>query len=261
MDQDSANNEQQQEQDQAPVLQLDDQNNDGGVDTPPLESEQAGSVDQLPAGSEGDQGGGDGGEIDLVLPGDELTPGGENEQKHVPISPKKLAKLRESRREAVSEVGDLKAELEQLKAQLAQGRPAAQQPAVKPAGARPQPASLAVPDRYDFETDEQYNQAHNQYMVDLMALNQSQTEAERQKANFTQQIDNSMSGHYERASTLLTANRISPERYQTNEAAVRAKIGDGVFEHIVDVIGEGSEKAAFYLGDIRNSQNLMSLTR
>jgi len=156
-------------------------------------------------------------------------------------------KLKGKIREKDDEIQALRRELEELKAQKAGG------------SADPQIEKPKRPRLEDFDTEEEFEAALDEYeekkleYIQKVALAKQQQELEAQKR--AEQLARSIDAHYERASKLVKEAGISPEVYQQADAQVKEAIeevlpgaGESVFNEFVNIVGEGSEKAMFYLG-------------
>lgn len=172
--------------------------------------------------------------FDIVLTGEEPD-SRDDDQKLIPVSPKALYKLRQGKREAKSEADELRREVENLKAQM-------EKPTAPESGTKP-------PDPLDFEDDDKYDAAMRKYVAALVNQNQAETQQQSQQQQAAAQIEQSVKGHYDRATTMLSEYRIDSEKYQNSERAVRERLGHDVFEAIVDAVGEGSERLTYFLGN------------
>lgn len=169
---------------------------------------------------------------------------GDNPKPEKSLKAKK--KLQRKLKEADEEKEALRAENERLKA--AQAAPAA-----KPTG-RP-----ARPKELDFDTDEEYEAALDQYDADIFDWRQSERAKQREttKAQESQaeSIKSGVDGHFQRAEKLLEESGISPEKYSASNVAVRSAIdsiapgkGDFITDYLISELGEGSEKVFYHLG-------------
>ncbi|NTU49508.1 MAG: hypothetical protein HGA87_01195 [Desulfobulbaceae bacterium] len=150
------------------------------------------------------------------------------------------------------EIAQLKAQLEELK------RP-------------PQTASSVIqppkrPRNLDFNTDEEYEEAMDRYeeakliyQTNFIGQNQDQIKRVQQR---NQTVEQNVEKHYERAAKLVESTGIKPEIYQHADAAVKQVInavqpgkGELIFNELVDMVGEGSEKTFFYIGRNKQAQN------
>jgi hypothetical protein len=170
--------------------------------------------------------------------------GGDNPKPEKSLKAKK--KLQRKLKEADEEKEALRAENERLKA--AQAAPAA-----KPTGRPVRPKEL------DFDTDEEYEAALDQYDADIFDWRQSERVKQREttKAQESQatQIKEGVDSHFERAEKLLEESGISPEKYSASNVAVRSAIdsiapgkGDFITDYLISEMGEGSEKVFYQLG-------------
>lgn len=168
--------------------------------------------------------------------------GGDESQKKVKLSTKQ--KLRGKLEDSEAEITLLRNEVEALKKGNAQPEPAAQEK-------RPRSA--------DFDTDEEYEDAVDVWHEKKNESQYSTFEKSRtDKADVARQVqerEDSVSGHYERAEKLIEDSGISLEVYKAADTAVRKAVdaiipnsGDTVVDHMISVLGDGSEKTMYYLG-------------
>lgn len=171
----------------------------------------------------------------------EQTPG--DPSKNVPVS--KYVHLKKDLRGKIS---DRDAEIEKLRSEnetLKRG------PAT--------PKILKRPVATDFRTDEDYEDALDQYYDNRAnetfkrrQMEDTQTSTQRQTLDSRKEA---VDKHYLRADELLEKSGIQPEIYKQADATVREavevimpKLGDTVVDQIIAILGEGSEKVMFFLG-------------
>lgn len=117
------------------------------------------------------------------------------------------------------------------------------------------PEKLIRPKRDDFDTDDEYDDAYDTYR-DQKADARSQGVQSQTNAMKSQEArESSVAGHYERAEKLVTEFSITPDAYTKADTEVRnaveaimPKRGDGVVDHLISEMGEGSEKVIYFLG-------------
>lgn len=173
----------------------------------------------------------------------------DHEEKTVPLSA--LQKVRGTLKEKNR---DLKGELEELKRQneaLQQSRQVPVQPKVRPK-------------LEDFDYDEEkYNQAMDEYYLSQVDQRLHQTEAQKQQEDNARRqkeaIQKAADDHYKRAQELITKHAISPDVYKNSDEKVRSAFdqvspgnGDAIADHLISVLGEGSEKVLFAVGRNQN---------
>lgn len=122
------------------------------------------------------------------------------------------------------------------------------------------------PRNADFDTDDEYEEAMDKYEADKMqfAINHvstSHSQADQIKQR-TQKVLANVDSHYDRAAKLVEESGINPEVYQQADKTVKSIIesimpgkSEAVFNGIIDIIGEGSEKTLFYIGRNKAAQN------
>ena len=76
-------------------------------------------------------------------------------------------------------------------------------------------------------------------------------------------LTESVDGHYSRADKLIEEFSISPEVYKQADLNVRRAAeaiaperGDAIIDHMISVMGEGSEKVLYYIGNPKNKAAL-----
>ena len=130
---------------------------------------------------------------------------------------------------------------------------------------KPEIKAVKRPRVSDFDSDEEYekamdeweqNSARNTYETYEQSKKQ-QEQAARQVAAIKESVDS----HYDRAEKLVKEHSISPEVYRKADAEVRAAVAtahenaDIVTDAFISALGEGSEKALFYVGRNKTALN------
>ena len=164
---------------------------------------------------------------------------GDNDEK-----PQKFLKAKKRLKGEIEKKDD---EIEKLKAEIE---------AIK--NKKPEPISdrLKRPDPMDYDTDEEYNDALDEYNVSLYESRQSKRSKEAEQQKVLDQIEAKISEHYDRADALIKESGIAPEKYKAADARLRGVFtsifkdrGDLIADHMLGMIGEGSEKVGYYLGN------------
>lgn len=118
----------------------------------------------------------------------------------------------------------------------------------------------------DFESDEDFDKAMDDYETKKLAIaaeNIRKEEVDGLKLQkVRERIKGAVDAHYDRATSLIEKHGINPDVYVTatesfKEAVQEVIPTDGVFEALIDVMGEGSEKTIFAIG--RNKTKLSVL--
>jgi len=125
---------------------------------------------------------------------------------------------------------------------------------------KPKPeTALARPKRDDFDDDELFDEAFDEYTqsrttetINRTRLEeQQQTDQQKAHQNLTEAVD----GHYLRAAELIEKRGIKPEIYQAADTTVRKAVeavfpnqGDIIVDQFISVLGEGSEKVIPFMG-------------
>lgn len=161
-----------------------------------------------------------------------------------------------AKRPLKAKLTEAKSEIEQLRAEIEQLRNAGVQQAPVQA-----PASLPKrPKLADFDYDEGlYAAALERYedaKIEAKLATVHQTTAQRQQVDAARQaLEEAINEHYSRAEKLVETAGINPDVYRQADLTVRQTIesimpgmGDTVTDHIISVLGEGSEKVLYNLG-------------
>ena len=162
----------------------------------------------------------------------------------------KLSKERRKRKEEQSENEQLKKRLEELEKRLTQPAQQVKQPTQSHAG------EPTFPDMYDpgIEGDrKKYDAAVKKYFADMEAYRNRHSEADKANADFRAQLDAMTKNLAVNAAKFATDNKVSVDRVanalNTATDDVDAATGiDGSFAYLLDSVGEGSERVAYYIG-------------
>jgi hypothetical protein len=162
----------------------------------------------------------------------------------------KLTKERRKRQQAQSEADDLRAKIEALEARLAGGTPQAE----------PQQAPRSVPAKFPDLYDkgiggdrEKYNQAVQDYLMKVRQAEDEQSRQAQQKDQYRQVVEKKTERLAERAAKFMQENKIKEDRVisaierATSEVDSTVKL-DGALVHLLDSVGDGSERVAYYIG-------------
>lgn len=171
-------------------------------------------------------------------------------------------KLKGTIREQNDELEALRAENEALKAKI-------QPPGTDAPQAAPSVEVGPRPRLDDFDLDEEkYNAALDEWhdkRIEAKLQTHTQTSAQIAEAQqAAQRLKTTVNSHYERAEQLIEQSGISPDVYQQADTNVRQMVesvrpgqGELITDHMISVLGDGSEKVMYYLG--RNSTALSHL--
>lgn len=160
----------------------------------------------------------------------------------------KLTKQRHKRKEAEDEVAELRRKLEQYES--GQSAPQQRQQAA-PAAELPQ-----FPDMYDKGIDgdrAKYDQAVKAWFAASKEAEQAQSKQSQQTDQYRQQLEEKSTNLAKRTAKFMTENKIKPERVisaierATSEIDSVTKV-DGALAHLLDSVGDGSERVAYYIG-------------
>lgn len=163
----------------------------------------------------------------------------------------KLTKQRKKRQEAETERDELRRELEEIKAQLRGGyspKPQAKQEDDLQLPSFPQMEDQGI----DYDRDK-YDQAVKKWFVDVEKAKSNHSARDQQKREHEQRIEDMTRRAAERVSKFAAEHKYKPDYVAnalttaTDEIDAATKI-DGSFAYLMDCVGEGSEKAALYVG-------------
>lgn len=166
----------------------------------------------------------------------------------------KLTKEKKKRQEIAATAEDLASENERLKRQLAEIEK----------GKAPQPTQSVpkVPVMYEdgINTVEQYNQAMAEYWQQQRQMEAKQAEAAAQKQREAEQTQERANRLSERAKNFITSNKIKSDKAVDEITAgvqgLDEMLGiEGTALKLLDTVGEGSEKVAYWLGRNPNALN------
>jgi len=118
---------------------------------------------------------------------------------------------------------------------------------------------LKRPKEDDFETDEEYETAKDKYENDLAQQRYDRIEAERKQAEFAKKQLESVSvavdDHYTRADEFVKKYSIPEDKFKKADLSIKKAVesvmpgrGEVIVNHIISVLGEGSEKVLFHVG-------------
>lgn len=118
---------------------------------------------------------------------------------------------------------------------------------------------LKRPKEEDFDTDEEYETAKDKYENDVAQQRYDRIEAERKQAEIArktlEEVSAAVDNHYTRADEFVKKWEISPEKYQKADLSLKKAVeavmpgrGEVIVNHIISVLGEGSEKVLFHVG-------------
>lgn len=188
---------------------------------------------------------GDETKIEPWMQGDEQT----SQDQQVPV-----AKHAQMRSKLKGKIGERDEEIERLKTENEALRSGSVQKPVETDQVAPRPK------REDFDyDDDKYDEAvdaWNDARLDARITKSQHTSSEKTRvAEKRQALDKAVDQHYERAAKLAEDSGISAEVYQQSDLTVRTMIerimpgrGDGVTDHLISSLGEGSEKVMYHLG-------------
>ncbi len=162
-----------------------------------------------------------------------------------------------TKRKLKSKLSDRDSEIEQLRAENeALKKPQQQAPLARPK--RPRTTDFDDQDKYE-EAMDVYEDAVMAYQTNFVAANASHTQ---QQVDHMRNVDKGVDAHYDRAAVLVTEQNIDPDVFRKADETVKGIIeavlprkGEIVFNELVSMLGEGSEKAMIYVGTNKNAKN------
>lgn len=164
----------------------------------------------------------------------------------------KLTKQRKKRQEVESENETLRQRLEKLESQL-QGNSQPAAPQTPPQGNVAEPK---MPDMYDPGIDgdrDKYDAAVKKFWHDYQAFQNRHQQAERQQEQYREQVQQRTKALAERAAKFSRDHNVNVDRVAealdkaTSEIDRATKI-DGSLATLLDSVGDGSERVAYYIG-------------
>ena len=125
---------------------------------------------------------------------------------------------------------------------------------------------LVRPDADDFDTTEEFREAVVKYEQDLvdqrLQIARMEEEQKSKHKAYLQQREEAVDAHYERAAKLIDESKIDPDVYRKVEERVFSTVeevipnmGTATVDHLISVMGEGSEKVLYYIGRNKNVLN------
>lgn len=192
--------------------------------------------------------------------GEEETPlwlqEGEEEQDSSEAVPE--AALISVKKKLKSKISDRDEEIERLKAENEQLKAGQTKPEVAPT--RPRRKDFVDDDEYEAALDK-YEEERADYNFRVMQASSNNKEAVQKRV---ERVQKSVDDHYTRAAKLVESTSINPDVYKQATETVQQTLekvfpkgGEAAFNQFIDVTGEGSEKAIFYIG--RNKPMLNEL--
>lgn len=227
--------------------------NDAGGGGKPRENE--GGADEDGADDDGDDDGGE--ETEEWMRGDQDADDdadGDGDGKGAgTITTNDARKMRLKYKGKLQEKDDELAAAREENARLKQQLENGGKPAAKPG------AKLVPPNRDDFDSQEDYLEARQDYLFKKhQAEQQSQQHARNLEQRQQQELAKVQTGvdeHYDRAAKLCETSQIKPEKYQAADTRFRQALedifpgsGEAVADNLISRIGAGSERVIYKVG-------------
>ena len=150
-------------------------------------------------------------------------------------------RIKQKPKERDSEIEDLRRKVNELQ----EGR----------ASAAPILKDLKKPNEDDFQTTEEYEAAVEKYEEDKFNRLNSRMQAEEKQRQAKEARAAAVDSHYKRASEFVAKYGIAPEKYQKADESLRKAVdavlpdqGELVADHLISLLGDGSEKVMFRIG-------------
>jgi hypothetical protein len=151
-------------------------------------------------------------------------------------------------------ISDRDAEIEQLKSEIEQLK------------ATPAATALKRPKEDDFDTDKEFEAALEDYDNKMAQSRFDNIENKRKQAELLKKhqanIQQAVDSHYQRADELIEKSGIKPEIYKNADTVLRESVdtilpkqGDIVVDQMISLVGDGSEKVLYYLGNNKTALN------
>lgn len=186
-----------------------------------------------------------------------------DQQKYDPVEvlQHKLSRERKKKREARSEVDELRDQVKQL-TQLMQGgqQQAPQQQAPQQAQSMAEPK---VPDLYDPGIDgdrDKFDRAQKQFWRDWKAYESRHQEAEQVQTQYRERMEDMTKSLATRAAKFSQENKVSVDRVADALDKATSEIDqstgiDGSSAYLLDSVGDGGERVAYYIGTNTNAMS------
>lgn len=177
-----------------------------------------------------------------------------DQQKYDPVQvlQHKLSRERKKKREAKTEVDDLRDQVSKLTQMLQGGQQAQSQQAPQTRSA----AEPVFPDLYDQGIDgdrQKYDSAVKRYFADINAYQSRHNEAEQVQSKNRERMENMTKSLATRAAKFSKEHNVSVDRVAdaldkaTSEVDEATGI-DGALAYLLDSVGDGGERVAYYIG-------------
>lgn len=163
----------------------------------------------------------------------------------------KLTKQRKRAKEAESQVEKLERQVQELTTMLKGGQVQQPQPVAQNNAKEPQ-----FPDMYDPGIDgdrQKYDAAVKKYFADIQSYQQRNSEAANQQEQYQKAMEEKTSNLAKRAAKFMQENKISESRVITALEKATSEVDqatgiDGALAYLLDSVGDGGERAAYYIG-------------
>ena len=135
---------------------------------------------------------------------------------------------------------------------------------------QPQSQDIKRPRIDDFTTSEEYEDAHEAYLLAKFENKNNKSQQDRaneaRDAEHKRKMETEIDAHYQRAAEMVKTHSIAPERFKVADKTFRDAMeevnpgrGDNVVDHMLSLLGEGSEKVGYYLGNNKTALNELKL--
>ncbi len=142
----------------------------------------------------------------------------------------------------------------------------AENDALKTGTIKPVNSSLQLPERPKrnaFDSDEAYETALDKYYDEKETIKfnklQQDHNVNASQAKEIEALETAVNSHYDRAEKLITTSGISPDAFKAADTTLREAIevirpgaGDAIADQMIAILGEGSEKVFYKLGNPKN---------
>lgn len=178
---------------------------------------------------------------------------GQQKRDPVEVLTHKLSRERKKKREARSEVDELKDQISRLTSMMQGGQQAQPQQSAPQAQSAAEPV---FPDMYDSGIDgdrQKYDAAVKRYFADMQNYQARHNQAEQAQHQNRERFESMTKELATRAAKFASENKVSVDRVADALDKATSEVDeatglDGALAYLLDSVGDGSERVAYYIG-------------